>query len=78
MDCTLQNLISLVAEHAIVDPADITPESAFGSLGFDSLDHIELIIEAEDLFNVEIPEQVANACHTVGDLHQAILNAEES
>jgi acyl carrier protein len=75
MDCTLENLTSLIAEHAIIDPSLITPDAAFGSLGFDSLDHIDLIMEVEDLFQVEIPEPIAARCLTVADLHQAILNA---
>lgn len=72
-DPTLENLIALVADHAVIPASDITPESAFGSLGFDSLDHIKLIVDVEDLFNIEIPEKTAVQCHSVADLHQAIL-----
>lgn len=70
---TLENLIALIADHAVVDAQDITLDSAFGSLGFDSLDHANLIIEAEDLFDVDLPESTAAACLTVRDLYQAIL-----
>lgn len=78
MDYTLEKLISLIAEHAVLETADITLESGFGSLGFDSLDHVNLIIEVEDLFNVSIPEDLAARCLTIADLHQAILTASAS
>lgn len=74
-DPTLENLIALVADHAVIDASEITPESAFGSLGFDSLDHTNLIIGVEDLFCIEIPETTAIECRTVGELYQAILAA---
>lgn len=75
MDYDLVNLISLIAEEGVLNPADITPDKTFAELGFDSLDHMQLIGECEHLFEIEISEQDANAALTVAALHQAILAA---
>jgi acyl carrier protein len=75
MDYDLENLISLIAEHTVLEPSYVTPEKTFAELGFDSLGHIQLITECEDIFKVEIPEESANAALTVAELHAAILAA---
>ena len=51
-----------------MDEAEITPEASFTKdLGADSLDTVELIMEFEKAFEIEIPEQEAQKIATVGD-----------
>jgi acyl carrier protein len=51
-----------------VDEAQITPEASFtNDLGADSLDTVELVMEFEKAFNVQIPDEDAEKIATVGD-----------
>ncbi len=51
-----------------VDAAQITPEASFtNDLGADSLDTVELVMEFEKAFNIQIPDEDAEKIGTVGD-----------
>ncbi|MEO8167810.1 MAG: acyl carrier protein [bacterium] len=51
-----------------VDDAQITPEASFtNDLGADSLDTVELVMEFEKAFNLQIPDEDAEKIGTVGD-----------
>jgi acyl carrier protein len=51
-----------------VDEAQITPEASFtNDLGADSLDTVELVMEFEKAFNMQIPDEDAEKISTVGD-----------
>lgn len=56
----------LIAEHNDSDPADITPETSFQSLGIDSLDTVELMMNLEDVIDVQI--ELDRKVETVGEL----------
>ena len=65
---TSQKITTLVAEHLMLEEADIVESSTLVDLGIDSLDEIEIIMEIESSFNVEIPDSAAGTIKTVGDL----------
>jgi len=51
-----------------VDEAQIIPEASFtNDLGADSLDTVELVMEFEKAFNIQIPDEDAEKISTVGD-----------
>ncbi len=51
-----------------VDEGQITPEASFtNDLGADSLDTVELVMEFEKAFNIQIPDEDAEKIGTVGD-----------
>jgi acyl carrier protein len=51
-----------------VDDAQVTPEASFtNDLGADSLDTVELVMEFEKAFNLQIPDEDAEKISTVGD-----------
>lgn len=51
-----------------VDEGQITPAASFtNDLGADSLDTVELVMEFEKAFNVQIPDEDAEKISTVGD-----------
>ena len=53
----------------IGDPSgEISLDSTFESVGFDSLDSIEIIVDAEDEFNIRIPDNRLTMFPTVGVL----------
>ena len=50
-----------------VDDAQVTPEASFtNDLGADSLDTVELVMEFEKAFNLQIPDEDAEKIGTVG------------
>jgi len=51
-----------------VDDGQVTPEASFtNDLGADSLDTVELVMEFEKAFNLQIPDEDAEKISTVGD-----------
>lgn len=73
---TLENLISLLAAYACVPPESIGMLDALTAIGIDSIDHIQLILDVEEAFAVEIPEDDANGIRSVAGLYDAILRAQ--
>jgi acyl carrier protein len=52
-----------------VDAAQVTPEASFtNDLGADSLDTVELVMEFEKAFNIQIPDEDAEKISSVGDV----------
>ena len=52
-----------------VSESDVTMESSFiDDLGADSLDIVDLIMNLEETFNIEIPDSDAEKVATVGDV----------
>ena len=51
-----------------VEAAQVTKEASFtNDLGADSLDTVELVMEFEKSFNLQIPDEDAEKISTVGD-----------
>lgn len=51
---TIEKVKELLAEHLEIDVAEITEETTFDDLDVDSLDAVEIMMEMEDAFGVEI------------------------
>ena len=63
----------IIIDKLGVDESEVTPEASFNNdLGADSLDTIELIIEFEKEFNIEISDDQAESIVTVGEAIQYI------
>jgi acyl carrier protein len=59
---------AIICDQLMVDPDEVTDESSFvEDLGADSLDTVELIMEFEDEFGVEIPDEEAEKISSVGE-----------
>ncbi|MBP5649492.1 MAG: acyl carrier protein, partial [Bacteroidales bacterium] len=57
---------AIIAEKLSVDAAEVTPEKSFtNDLGADSLDTVELIMEVEKEFGIQIPDEAAEQISTV-------------
>lgn len=63
---TLEKVISLLAQHLEMDESEISEATTFADLGVDSLDTVEIMMEMEDEFGVEI--KPAEAGKSVADL----------
>ena len=58
----------IIVDKLGVDAAEVTPEASFTKdLGADSLDTVELIMEFEKAFDIQIPDEAAEKIATVGD-----------
>lgn len=57
----------ILAEKLNVRREELTPEKLFADLGADSLDMVELVIEFEKAFNINIPDDDAENIKTVHD-----------
>ncbi len=58
----------IIVEKLTVDEAEVTPTAEFSKdLGADSLDTVELIMEFEKVFGIQIPDADAEKIATVGD-----------
>ena len=61
-------VVAIIVDKLGVDEADVKPEASFtNDLGADSLDTVELIMEIEKEFGVNIPDDQAEKIATVGD-----------
>ena len=66
---------AIIADKLDVEETEVTPEASFtNDLGADSLDTVELIMEFEKEFNLQIPDDQAEKIQTVG---HAIAYIEE-
>ena len=67
---------AIIVDKLGVDANEVVPEASFtNDLGADSLDTVELIMEFEKEFNIQIPDDQAENIITVG---QAIEFIEKS
>lgn len=48
-------VVEIIAEQAMVDPADIRPETTLDDLGLDSLARVEVVFGIEEAFDVSVP-----------------------
>ena len=48
-------VIEIIAEQAVLEPSDVTPESTLQDLGIDSLGLVESIFAIEEEFDISIP-----------------------
>ena len=62
-----EKLVSFAVEHLELDAADITPDATFETLGIDSLDVVDMIMDLESDQGVEL-ELEDQYIATFGDL----------
>lgn len=59
---------AIIVDKLGVDESEATSEASFtNDLGADSLDTVELIMELEKEFDIQIPDDEAESIATVGD-----------
>ena len=73
----LAGLAEIAEEVAGVDAADVTVDKSFtDDLDIDSLSMVEIVVAAEEKFDVKIPDEEVKNLKTVGDAVDFIVNAQ--
>ena len=59
------DVVSVIAEVQNMAPEKITLDSTFDELGVDSLDGIEIVMQLEDKYDIEISDEDARSMKSV-------------
>lgn len=54
MNENFEKVAKVLAEYKEIDPAEIKMETTFEELGFDSLDIVEIVMNLEEVFGLEL------------------------
>ena len=65
-------IIKLLAEHTGKDASEFTPETTFESLGIDSLDTVEMVMDLEEQLGVDL--ELEEKLTTVGELVEFVAS----
>lgn len=75
---TFEKVKAITVDQLSVAPEDVKMDSTFiDDLGADSLDIVELIMAFEEIFNTEIPDDVAEKIRTVRDAVELLDKADK-
>lgn len=73
---TYDTIVSIIGDKMDIDPSDISMDSTFESLSIDSLDMVEIVMDLENEFNIEMED--TEDLHTIEDLVNYIDNSQDS
>lgn len=69
---------SIIVKELKIDEAKVTEDASLkDDLGADSLDAVEIIMDIEDEFGVQIDDEKSSAIATVGDLVKYITELQK-
>ena len=73
-----ERVTDIVAEQLGVEKDKVSSETSFvNDLGADSLDTVELVMELEEEFDINIPDEAAEKIQTVGQAIEFIEKSQE-
>ncbi len=79
MASVTERVIDIVSEQLGVNKDQVSRETSFvNDLGADSLDTVELVMELEEEFDINIPDDAAEKIQTVGQAIDYIEQAQGS
>ena len=62
-----EKLREMISDTLGIDKEEITPEAGLKELDIDSLDVVEIIMDIEDEFRIEIPDEEVKGFTSVAD-----------
>ena len=75
----IAGLAEIVEEVTGIEPGEVTPEKSFvDDLDIDSLSMVEIAVQTEDRYGVEIPDEDLAKLRTVGDAVEYIQKLDQS
>ena len=64
-----EKVVKIIVDKLGVKESEVTPEATFtGDLGADSLDTVELVMEFEKAFGIQVADEDAEKFQSVGDV----------
>ncbi|MBQ9167670.1 MAG: acyl carrier protein [Oscillospiraceae bacterium] len=71
-----EKLVAYAAKQLEIEPSEITPDSTFESLGIDSLDIVEMVMDLESELGIELDmeDQKVGTFQELADFIEAKLN----
>jgi len=74
-DSLADRIRGLISEQLGVDAASLNSEAnILEDLGADSLDVVEMVMALEEAFDIEIPDEDAEAMRTLGDVEKYVAS----
>lgn len=72
-------VIAILAEQAVLEPGDVSPEQSLEDLGIDSLGVVESIFAIEEAFDISVPFNANDPSESTFDISSvaAIITAVE-
>ena len=75
----ISGLAEIVEEVTGIEPSEVTPEKSFvDDLDIDSLSMVEIAVQTEDRYGVEIPDEDLAKLRTVQDAVDYIQKTDQS
>lgn len=74
---TADKIVKLVAEQLSIKPEQINEQSTMESLGADSLDRVEIVMNIEEMFSIEINDEEAEKLQTIGQAIDYVYSLRE-
>lgn len=75
----IKKIKQVIAENLGVDESKVVPQASFTEdLGADSLDNVELVMELEQQFGIDIPDEDAQKIQTVQDIIDYVTIKQEA
>lgn len=65
---TVEDRVLIALENIILDGYEVNKDSSFEDMGMDSLDKIELLMDLEDEFGIDIPDDTMSYLETFGEI----------
>ena len=63
-----EKIKAIICDYFELDEDEVTPETTFSEIGADSLDMVDLAMDIEDVFNVEVTEEALEKFVSVDDV----------
>ncbi|MDA5094778.1 acyl carrier protein [Aliiroseovarius sp. KMU-50] len=78
-DTIKDRVIAIIAEQAVLEPGDVTPDQTLEDLGIDSLGLVESIFAIEEAFDISVPFNANDPSDSEFDISSvaAIIKAVE-
>ena len=76
-----EELISIIAEEALIDRAKLDPAAKLEDIGLDSVDLVSVVFAIEEKYGIEIAEDAFDRSDTLGTVLgkvNALIDAKEA
>jgi acyl carrier protein len=69
----LGRIVDIITSYTGQNPDEVTRETKLREMGMDSLDMVEILMDAEDEWNISISDEDAENLVTIGDAEKLIM-----